>query len=349
MKYLPVFLICWLNLSAAAQAIPDSVTYSPEKFADHLRQHHSTAASQVRGLYSWITSNIQYDKDSALYINWSTDYAGKISATLRRRKGVCENFAALFADISRRLGLRSYVVYGYPAWADKNKDNSHGWVAIELDGKWFLCDPTWDAGAASEKYYMSSPSDFIQTHIPFDPIWQLLDRPKNYNDAGLKFNYQDSINSYLQLDSLQQYQATERRIKNGTLQNTMTKNWQQFNRMNIAVISGEEDMKHYNAAVEAVNEANGFLNAFIQFRNQQFTPNKTDEQLGLMLSPIGNLLKKAEAHLLQLGKNTENFQYDPATIRQRILSLYTKTDQQNLFLHQYFTTPTGERIKLFYK
>ncbi|RYG36765.1 MAG: hypothetical protein EOO01_30590 [Chitinophagaceae bacterium] len=349
MKYLPVLLLCWFSLSASAQAIPDSVTHSPEKFADHLRQHHSTAASQVRSLYSWITSNIKYDTDSALYINWSADYAGKISATLRRRKGVCENFASLFADISRRLGIRSYVVHGYPAYADKNKDNSHGWVAVELDNQWFLCDPTWDAGAASEKYYMSSPSDFIQTHIPFDPIWQLLERPKNYHYAGPTFNYRDSIDSYLQLDSLQQYQATERRIKNSALQNTMTKNWQQFNRMNIAVISGEEDRIHYDAAVEAVNEANRVLNSFIKFRNEQFTPAKTEEQLSLMLSPIGNLLKKAESHLIQLGKNTENFQYDPATLRQRIMSLQSKTDQQELFLQRYLTTPAGERIKLFYK
>ncbi len=349
MKLLPAILLVLCLQPAKGQDIPDSVTGSAARFAEYLQSSYDEPSDRLKTLYSWITANIQYDKDSAMYFNWSADHAAKISATLRRRKGVCENYASLLADIAGRLNIPAYVVHGYPSYADKNKDNSHSWVAVQQKGEWFLCDPTWDAQSGAEKYYMQLPADFIQTHIPFDPMWQLLEHPQHYKTGGTKFMYKDSVNAYLQLDSLQQLLATERRIKSAGNQNIMTKNWQSFNRMNIAVIAGEKDEELYNAAVSLLNKANGYFNEFVQYRNQQFMPAKTDAAINAMLQPVTSLLTDAEDKLKQMGKISENFQYDPGIIRQRIAALEKRTAEQHNFLRQYFTATPAERIKLFTK
>lgn len=348
MRSLPAILLVLCMHFAKGQAVPDSVTGSAEKFAGYLQARYSDPSVRLRTLYSWITNNIQYDKDSAMYFNWSTDHATKISATLRRRKGVCENYASLLADIAGRLNIPAYVVHGYPAYTDKNKDNSHSWVAVQEKGEWYLCDPTWDAQSGDEKYYMQLPASFIQTHIPFDPMWQLLEHPQQYKTGGgAKFMYRDSVNAYLQLDSLQQLLATERRINGSGNQNSMTKNWQSFNRMNIAVIAGEKDEALYNAAVDLLNKANGYFNAFVQYRNQQFAPAKTEAEINGMLQPVKPLLKEAGDKLREMGKIAGNFQYDPETMRQRIAALEKRTADQQSFLQRYFTTAPAERIKLF--
>jgi len=349
MKFLPVLLLVLFTHFANAQEVPDSATYSPEKFATYLQHTFNDPSAQVRTLYSWITGNIKYDKDSAMYFNWSADHATKISATLRRRRGVCENFASLLADIAIRLKIPAYVVHGYPSYADKNKDNSHSWVALQQQGEWYLCDPTWDAQSNAEKYYMLPPADFIQTHIPFDPLWQLLEKPLNYKTGETKFMYRDSVQAYLQLDSLQQFLATERRINSMGHSNTMTRNWQGYNRMNIAVIAGEKDEQLYNAAVAALNKANGFFNTFVQYRNNQFAPPTSDEAIKQMLEPIPALLAGADEQLKNMGRLTENFQYDSGWVNEKIKALEKKTADQKIFLNRYLETPVAERIKLFYK
>lgn len=347
MKCLPVLLFLFFLQSAHAQYIPDSATVSAEKMAGYLQYTYKDPSTQLQTLYGWITRNIRYDKDSAMYFNWSADHTTKIAATLRRRKGVCENYASLMADIAARLNIRAWVVHGYPSYANGNKDNSHSWVAIQQNDDWFLCDPTWDAQAAAEKYFMLAPADFIQTHIPFDPMWQLLEHPQYYKTFTGKFMYKDSVQTFLAMDSLQQFMATERRIKNTGNQNSMTNNWQRLNRMNIAVIAGEKDEQLYNDAVSALNKANALFNQFVQYRNQQFTPVKPDTEIKNMLQPIAGLLKEAEAQLRKLGSITANYQYDPEMIRQRIATLEKKTIAQQNFLNIYFATAAAERVKLF--
>lgn len=348
MKCLPVICLLLFPVFLQAQHIPDSATSSAGKFADYLQQQYNNPSEKLEALYSWITSTIRYDKDSAMYFNWNAGHDAKIAATLRRRKGVCENFASLFVDIAGRLNIPAYVVHGYPAWSDKNKDNSHSWVAIQHKEEWYLCDPTWDAqSAAAEKYYMVSPAAFIRTHIPFDPLWQLLEQPVHYKTAGSTFMYKDSVQAFLQLDSLQQFLAAERRMKNLTAQNNMTKNWQSYNRMNVAIIAGQNDETLYNTAVELLNRAGKYLNDFIRYRNAAFQPQKPGEEIKQMLSPIAPLLKEAKSKIAAMGKLADNFQYDPGTILQRIISLEKRTGEQVDFLNAYMAAQPPERAMLF--
>ena len=349
MKCLPALCLFLMPYFSLAQRVPDSVTYSPDTFARYLQGTQAAPSDQLSVLYGWIKENIAYSKDSFMYFNWNAGSEDKVSATLRRRKGVCENFAALFADISGRLGFRSIVVHGYPALGNKTQDNSHSWVAIQQNQEWYLCDPTWDAQSGGEKYYMKQPAEFIQTHIPFDPLWQLMEKPLNYDTRGGKFMFRDSVTAFLQLDSLEQIFAAERRITNSGFKNNMTVNWQRHNQMNVAIIAGEADMKSYNAAVAYLNSANKYFNAFVQYRNAQFNPVKPDEEIKAMLLPIDPLLRKAESSLKSMGKLRDNFQYDPGLLFERIANLEKKLYEQNLFLSTYIQTISTERVKLFYR
>ncbi|MBW7892773.1 MAG: transglutaminase domain-containing protein, partial [Chitinophagaceae bacterium] len=89
--------------------IPESLSYSADSIARYLREHYKTPKLRLQALYSWITTHIRYNNDSSYYYNRSLDYEEKIAATLRRKKGVCENYADLLADLASRIGLRSHV------------------------------------------------------------------------------------------------------------------------------------------------------------------------------------------------------------------------------------------------
>ena len=135
--------------------IPDSQTNSTEGIARYIQSHFESEENKARAIYAWVTTNLRYDKDSANIINSGIDHNAIITVALRRRKGVCENFAAIFNDISVKAGLTSVVVNGYTKQAGTIDRTGHSWCAAFIDKNWHLYDPTWDVGnsADSEIFY----------------------------------------------------------------------------------------------------------------------------------------------------------------------------------------------------
>ncbi len=330
-------------LSRNAIFIPDSISRSSQAIARFVQQKYATKEDQLQVLYTWVINNIRYETDSSYYFNWSVDADAKIAATLRRRSGVCENFAALFVDLANKIGVPSYVVHGYAEGGGRSNNVAHSWCAVQLGDDWHLCDPTWDAVAPKDiRYFFMDAREFIGTHIPFDPIWQLLEKPVGYNygesNLRTKFNYKDSIKTFLASDSLQQFLAIERRMQNLKGKSNLLKTWRSYNRMNITIIGQEENMNLFNAAVEDYNQAINLFNTFISYRNNNFLPEKPEAEILKMLTPINGLLDAAQKKLSAIGRIAENFQYDTEELNNKIQNLARRQEEQKKFLKKYFNS-----------
>ncbi len=151
------------------------------------------------------------------------------------------------------------------------------------------------------------------------------------------------------MDSLQQYLAIERRMKNAGANNEMFKLWQGYNRMNIAIIAGEQDMQLYNAAVDNLNAATDIFNSFVQYRNNGFLPQKEDAVIRTMLEPVGLLIAEANKKLDGIGLLAENFQYNTEGIRKQLHSLGKRCGEQKEFVKKYLAAAPPERAQLFYR
>ncbi|MCW3090915.1 MAG: hypothetical protein JWP81_1984 [Ferruginibacter sp.] len=339
--------------------IPASKTFSSDSIAGYMQSNFKSDPEKLRAIYNWVTTNIRYDTDSMYAINWSLDHKDKVAATLRRKKGVCENYAAVFTDIAVKSGFPSFVVSGYTREAGSVNRSGHSWSAVQLQGDWYLCDPTWDAGYGDTRYFLVDPNQFIASHMPFDPLWQLLEHPiteREFQSGSFHskkndgvFNFADSIQAFFKLDSLQQLEASTNRIKRAGVENERQKNWLAYNQMKIAGMYGENDMNLYNSSVEDLNKANAVYNNFIKYRNNQFLPARPDPEINEMLGPVSGLLLAALKKIDQIGKGVENFQYDTGTLQQQIKVLKDRVQVQQDFVKQYLESSVGERAHLFYK
>jgi len=348
------------RVDASSRNFPKAVTSSTVEMAGYIQQHFAGNSDRIRAAYRWVTANIDYDKDSMLAINWSKTTEEKIAATLRRRKGVCDNFASVFTDLLLKMNIPAYAVTGYTRGTGSAPNLAHSWSAVHLDGEWFLCDPTWDKDYTfSTNYFLKTPEEFIDTHWPFDPLWQLLPYPathKEFEQANIStkkntpyFNVADSLQTYFALDSLQQMEASARRMKAAGLDRETLTTWYAYNQMNIAIIYGEQDMHLYNGAVADLNKANHYLNIFISYRNDFFKPIKSQAHTKDMLQPIEGLIAAAYKKTTTMGIKRENFQYDTGLLKERLTALSKKLDDQNKFVTLYFSTAEREREKLFYQ
>lgn len=348
------------GVDARALHFPAAVTYSTSQMANYIQEHFTGDIEKIRAAYRWVTANIKYDNDSMLPINWSKNKDEKIAATLRRRKGVCDNFASVFTDVLIKMNFSAYTVNGIVKSNRSSDAGGHSWSAVLLKDQWYLCDPTWDAAYTYQtNFFMILPEAFIEKHWPFDPLWQLLPFPISFAEfkkhltepAKNKtyFNVADSLKAFAMLDSLQQLEAANRRMKAAGLQQETLQTWLAYNQMHIAIIYGERDMQLYNAAVADLNKANEYFNNFIQFRNHFFKPAIPDAALALMLQPIADLINAAFKKTESMGLGIENFQYNTEQLRQRLHALNKKLDEQNNFLARYLAASVAEREKMFYE
>ena len=106
----------------------------------------------LQAIYNYVKNKLSYEM---MYLIWNElwelqdtysyyDYDGmdvmRAIYSLRTGKGVCDNYAALFMILARRIGFDAYVVGG-----SVNKvgggTTGHAWVMIKAGGTYYIFDP----------------------------------------------------------------------------------------------------------------------------------------------------------------------------------------------------------------
>lgn len=153
--------------------------------------HSLTSASQkTKQIYTWVTQNIQYDTDKKYTLSFSSDeYISLAERVAIERNAVCLGYAALFKELCTHLNIPAFVVKGKVFIPGERELANHAWVVFKTEEGWQQADPTWGSGHVSGhtftfrqnwSFYKPDPEEFIQTHYPFDPAYQLLYKPYPY-------------------------------------------------------------------------------------------------------------------------------------------------------------------------
>ncbi|AUC61265.1 kyphoscoliosis [Cyanobacterium sp. HL-69] len=164
---------------------------STSELANLLSQYATTEEEKARIIYTWITHNIAYDVVSLnTFMNYNIYPDVSVKTVLNTRQTICSGYANLYQQLAKNMGLKSVIIIGYAKGVDYavGNDNNvnHAWNGVQIEGKWFLLDPTWGAGTINENsfeknfndfYFATNPANFIYTHFPENNKWQLLDQP----------------------------------------------------------------------------------------------------------------------------------------------------------------------------
>ena len=107
-----------------------------EQLADEICTDCETDAEKVQAIYSWIIHNCEYNYDYYAFIQYFN-----VRRTLSTRKGVCYDFANLFAALCRSQNIPCYVVDGT---SYNRATEDHTWNRVYYDGCWWDLDVTND-------------------------------------------------------------------------------------------------------------------------------------------------------------------------------------------------------------
>jgi transglutaminase-like putative cysteine protease len=145
---------------------------------------------RVKALHDWVVTRLSYDKASAAARTGSGRAPQDAASVFAARTGVCEGYARLMVAFGQVTGDR--IVYLTGDVREKTGEaapTGHAWNAVELRGRWYLIDATWDdptmndgSDAYRTDYLFIPPSLAIFDHFPDEPRWQLLATPLGRGD-----------------------------------------------------------------------------------------------------------------------------------------------------------------------
>lgn len=334
--------------------IPAGQTSTTHDIAQYIKKHFDSDSKRIRAIYTWVTNNIKYDRDSIHLVILDEDREERVTYALRRKKGVCENFAAIFDDLCIKTGIPSFIIQGYTKQSGSIDKSPHVWCTAFTDGQWFMYDPTWDAGFISNSQFISkvqtnyfkvAPAGFIQNHLPFDPLFQFLDYPVGYKEFKIGnirsterknyFNYKDSIIKYVDSDSLTRYLSALQRISKYDWPYSLVDTRIKQIKLEIELIYQDSDMNMYNSVVDTYNQALGVLNRLITYRNNQFVPLKDHSETDSMFDLITQKIALANRRLYQLTQSTTTLALDTGDIAKKLSELGYKAKEQREFFEKH--------------
>ena len=129
--------------------------------AHELTQGLQTEAEKVEAIYDYIVQNIRYDYEKVTAL--TSDYLPDIETIFEENKGICYDYASLFAAMLRSVGVPARMAKGYAPGIVEY----HAWNEVLVDGEWIVIDTTMDAAYAARgvAYDMIKNAEEFQKQI----------------------------------------------------------------------------------------------------------------------------------------------------------------------------------------
>lgn len=263
-------------------------------------------ADTVESVFFWVADNIKYDvkkmnavengsisKKHSKFKSEEEYKAYLLEKVIKQKKGVCEDYSLLFDALVKELGYESHIVQGYTKDADGkvSRKVGHVWNAVKVNQKWKFYDATWGAGFVEKKFVKNynkewcdtDPKEMIKTHMPFDPMWQLLSNPVSYKafekntetekrDEEYNFNKLIAQNQKKEMN-LQMKDKVSRSLEMGNGIRLIDK-WRRRTTKQVGLygITSQQDL--LEETFESSKRAVDLYNLYIKAKNKQFKGKK---------------------------------------------------------------------------
>ena len=109
------------------------------QFGLELTENAETQEEKAHAIYDWIVRNISYD--FSVVGNLEVGYVPNPQITFDTRKGICSDFAVLFASMCRSQGIPCKVVLGYYI----KTEYYHAWNEVLVNGEYVIVDTSGDS------------------------------------------------------------------------------------------------------------------------------------------------------------------------------------------------------------
>ncbi len=160
--------------------MPEEQKTSAQAVAKYIAANESDPFLRVKAMHDFVADRIAYDLSTS-------GVKQDANSTFERKTGVCEGYARLLVEMGRDIPEEIVYVPGVSRGiGGEISGGGHAWNAAKIKGKWYLIDPTWNAGFYNggvfkkeyrTDYLFTPPEIFGVDHLPDNERWQLMPEP----------------------------------------------------------------------------------------------------------------------------------------------------------------------------
>ena len=353
-------------VDAKMDKIPNDLSNSTVGIAEYINANFKSENDKVRAAFYWTASNIRYDIENIESIDYKEISQDKIKNAVITKKGVCIHYAEVFNDIAKKVGIKSYLVYGYTKQNGKIDILSHAWCAARIDNVWWLFDPTWGAGYVDKmKFfkkinnlnYKVAPNQFIASHMPFDYLWQFLNQPitnqefidgkTQLNKSKINFDFVTQIGEYDNMSDLDKAKTTLSRIEKNGIKNKLIQEMALSIKRDVDALQNNEAMDKMQAISDDYNQAITMFNDFIYYRNNRFKPVLPDEEIKAMIESPKQKIMDCQSRIYKIGAYNDNNIANVKSLKNSIIDVLKQIEVQEKFVNDYLSKSKSGRKSMF--
>lgn len=138
--------------------------------------------NKIKKVHDWLINNIEYD------INLESEEPYSICGALTEGKAVCEGYARSFKYIMDGLQIPCVLVSGIGTNSN-GETESHAWNYVQLDGKWYAIDVTWDDPIIIGNGYVSESTKYKHFLKGSNTFFASHKEEGNITDNSIEFNF----------------------------------------------------------------------------------------------------------------------------------------------------------------
>uniref|UniRef100_W5KYK6 Uncharacterized LOC103044048 n=1 Tax=Astyanax mexicanus TaxID=7994 RepID=W5KYK6_ASTMX len=177
---------------SAGRELKEQGVFSAQSIARAITQGAINELEKLRAIWVWLCHNIEYDLEGYLGLSPKLCTPEEV---IKQGRGVCSGFSSICLEMCREVGVQCEEVSGYskgighsPGRKLAQDRSDHSWNVVWVKDRWGLLDACWGAGTVNMEtktfvkrfddfYFLTDPSEFINSHFPDEQHWQLLDTP----------------------------------------------------------------------------------------------------------------------------------------------------------------------------
>ncbi|MGG1880264.1 transglutaminase domain-containing protein [Paenibacillus cisolokensis] len=116
---------------------------------------------KVKAIHDWVVLNLEYDTTLTKYTAYDALSTGS---------AVCQGYALLTHKLLKEAGITNKIVEGTAYSSDNPRGQLHAWNLVQLGGKWYHLDTTWNdplpdrKGEVSYTYYLRTDKQMSKDH-----------------------------------------------------------------------------------------------------------------------------------------------------------------------------------------
>lgn len=358
-RYLSI-LLCFLAFPYRAAA--------QQQELDTILKRIDFKQDTVQAVFQWVATELEYDLRRTLLktktLTWANSDKDYVREAIVTKKGICFHYARLFDALIRRLGYESYYIDGYVILDERiNTQIGHVWNAVKVHNEWLMYDPTWASGYANgntfvrrydARWYANKPSEFIKTHIPFDPLWQFQTRPLSHNqvhgsastnDIPAAFRFEDSIRVYQKQSMLARSKAELARIDAKGVKNDLLQDYVQYLGTRVAYYQNVEwlDLGFLNMQ-QAVDQYNNYIAG----KNRRFkNPDWSDEAILAVPDSVRFKLSNSLRMVAMIESSNSSFNANIQSLKKKADEISAAIESEAAFIRRYLNTKKPLRRFVF--